>query len=357
MTHNSLKSTKTLNRAERREAARVTRLVRETLLAMGITPPDGPAFQPEIHEEPTATNPTPRKKFAELWASTPVWGIIGVLVGAIVSQISLNLIFALTWAVLCFEFVRLRIFESKLPRYAANLAFSIMLGAACIFVLDILPKPKEQPSLDQQLDAFAARFPFLLRGATPPNEGVLHTQPTTQNISTNQKSPSPRHTLNNKETQDFEKPLKAHKGDKQSVRIFCPTGDEQACIYAGQFINIFRDAGWVVEDGVVHRVTLGIPYDGIRLFAYAGKSSNPQDKDSNYTWMAISPSLLTVYKAFASIGIESDMGHDPDLSPQQMTVYFGPPRTDEHTSTPLTGTVKNIEMTQNKKSLNSKKLP
>jgi len=64
-----------------------------------------------------------------------------------------------------------------------------------------------------------------------------------------------------------------------------------------------------------------------------------------------------VYKAFASIGIESDMGHDPDLSPQQMTVYFGPPRTDEHTSTPLTGTVKNIEMTQNKKSLNSKKLP
>ncbi len=90
---------------------------------------------------------------------------------------------------------------------------------------------------------------------------------------------------------------------------------------------------------------------------YAAKSSNPKDKDSNYAWVAITPSLITVYKAFSSIGIESDMGHDSDLSPQQMTVYFGPPKADEHASTPLTGAIRNLEKYAQMKALIEAKHP
>ena len=46
----------------------------------------------------------------------------------------------------------------------------------------------------------------------------------------------------------------------------CAQADEAACIYADQFINIFRDAGWKVHNNRLDRIMLARPWPGVVLF-------------------------------------------------------------------------------------------
>ena len=69
--------------------------------------------------------------------------------------------------------------------------------------------------------------------------------------------PVRRHVLSEKERQAFQEPLKVQqKGEHEEIQIVCPTSDESTCVYANQFINIFREAGWKVQNNQVERVTL-----------------------------------------------------------------------------------------------------
>src|ERR1700722_18757099 len=81
-------------------------------------------------------------KLILLWRSTPVWRALGVLAGALLSQVSVNILFIFVWIVVCAEFVSLRISEKKPIRYLVNIAFTVLLAAMFIIVWHVTPRAK-----------------------------------------------------------------------------------------------------------------------------------------------------------------------------------------------------------------------
>jgi hypothetical protein len=140
----------------------------------------------------------------------------------------------------------------------------------------------------------------------------------------------------------FEKPLIVQqKGEHEEVQFTCPAADENTCVYAEQFIDMFREAGWRVQNNEVQRGTLARPPSGIVLFKHTDGTPDPNDWKSG-TWTRISPGLVSVYQAFASIGIEVDGAGRKDISEDVLTIYFGQEKSDESDGTPLTQTMQQI---------------
>ena len=90
-------------------------------------------------------------------------------------------------------------------------------------------------------------------------------------------------------------------------------------------------------------VILGIPYEGIRLFGHTDKGFDPNDPPNTGRWLAITPTLISVYKAFSSIGVEADGGTDAGLPKEMLTVYVGPARVNEGAPTQFTATIKTAD--------------
>jgi hypothetical protein len=113
------------------------------------------------HSPETQPEQTTRNSLSTFWGSTPVWGAIGVLIGAIAAQISLKLLFVAAWAVLFMEFIRAGFFRSPLFKLLGNAIVGLLLAFAFTQLWRVTPRSPESPTLDQQLDAFAQRFPWL----------------------------------------------------------------------------------------------------------------------------------------------------------------------------------------------------
>src|SRR5258708_3711641 len=69
-----------------------------------------------VAEQPAMDRDTDtfRTKLSAFWGSTPVWAAIGVLGGALGSQISLRLMYVGMWMLTVFEFMRVGFFERRL---------------------------------------------------------------------------------------------------------------------------------------------------------------------------------------------------------------------------------------------------
>jgi hypothetical protein len=150
--------------------------------------------------------------------------------------------------------------------------------------------------------------------------------------------PIKRHALSAKERTSFVDVLKEEKGGDEGleVHIACPSGDEQACIYAGQFIQLFGKAGWQIEPSV-ERVVLAKASDGITALRKAGNKEYMMKHWDSGGYVAINEAhLLAVQKAFQTIHIEIDSGANPDLAQNIMMLYVGPEREDESYATNLT---------------------
>jgi len=89
--------------------------------------------------------------------------------------------------------------------------------------------------------------------------------------------PIRRHTLSEKERALFEKPLSEQKEPREEIQIICAQGDEPACVYAAQFVNIFREAGWKVRDNHAEPVHLNNPTAGIVLFKHGEGKLDPDN--------------------------------------------------------------------------------
>jgi hypothetical protein len=77
-----------------------------------------------------------------------------MLIALIVSPVSVKVVYGLVWAVLCFEFVRIRPYEGRKIGYLVSGLFAVLLAIAFVAVWPYLPKPKEEPNLDQTLAKF-----------------------------------------------------------------------------------------------------------------------------------------------------------------------------------------------------------
>jgi hypothetical protein len=161
-----------------------------------------------------------------------------------------------------------------------------------------------------------------------------------------------RHVLDEKERQAFEKPLKKQaKGEHEELRLGCPAYDEAVCSYAGQFVQMFVESGWIVEENEVSRLQINRSPAGILLFRrrVAGGTFNSVAQAS--------PGTIALYRAFANIGVQVDLATTDGIEVNDRTinmpdnfilVYFGVERPDESEGTQLTRKMKLLEQMQKK---------
>jgi hypothetical protein len=81
--------------------------------------------------------------------------------------------------------------------------------------------------------------------------------------------PKPLHALTTEEHRRFVEVLKAQPPPHEQVMVGCPTGKEDKCLLVGQFIELFKEAGWEVELDQVMRTRPGKPVPGVALFLHA----------------------------------------------------------------------------------------
>src|SRR5260370_11625335 len=102
-------------------------------------------------------------KLSRLGQSAILWGGIGLLIGAIASPYTMKYLFVLGSFVCVFEVWRVSSFE----HVVGKLVVSVLLISVLSLIWHIVPKPKEAPSLDQEMDAFAKHFPWLSQKPEP----------------------------------------------------------------------------------------------------------------------------------------------------------------------------------------------
>ena len=144
---------------ERKAEERIRKAVEDNLRQAPVI-----AAQPPVREPEKSTI---WQKVGRYWGSTPVWGVIGMLFGAIASQVSLRLLFIIAWGALFAEFVRIRLFTKLRWRIAGNGVAAISIGILLFLMWRVTPQPKEPPTLDQAMNAVATKFPWL---ANPPKQ-------------------------------------------------------------------------------------------------------------------------------------------------------------------------------------------
>jgi hypothetical protein len=88
-----------------------------------------------------------RERLGSFWGSTPIWGAIGVLIGAIVSQLSIKLLFIGVWVVVLMEFVRVGFFERTFAKVFGNIVFGLGLALVFFSVVEVFSKTKRAPYL------------------------------------------------------------------------------------------------------------------------------------------------------------------------------------------------------------------
>ncbi len=132
--------------------------------------------RPNMESKPKGNSKadTIRAKVHTFWTSTPAWGAIGVLIGALVAQLSRQLLFVGVGIVLWLEAIRVGFFEVRLWKWLGNIALAAVIAMLLIGLWKIVP-PKGVLTLDQQIQALAKSFPWLTK---PVSESTKQTIPT-----------------------------------------------------------------------------------------------------------------------------------------------------------------------------------
>jgi hypothetical protein len=120
-------------------------------------------------EDPLGKKDKQESKLAKFWSSNAFWGVTSVLVALGISPHSMKLIYGVMWAALCLEFFRIKIVERRKTRYVINSGFAAALASVFFLAWPYLPKPKEEPDLDQKLtklgDALTEKISHLAPGS------------------------------------------------------------------------------------------------------------------------------------------------------------------------------------------------
>lgn len=153
--------------------------------------------------------------------------------------------------------------------------------------------------------------------------------------------PPRRHVFDLHERYAFEKPLTEQQSPREEIRIACPTADEKTCVYAAQFIDFFREAGWKVQGNSVERTVLGKPLAGVIFFQHGTGKLDPSNWRSGL-WTAFSPSLENVRQAFVNVGIEPEAMADPAYPEGVIGVFFGAEKANPKERTQLTDDAEKI---------------
>ncbi len=129
--------------------------------------------------------------------------------------------------------------------------------------------------------------------------------------------------LTDDEKHKFVEVLLSQTETRERIMIACPPMNEQLCISATPFVDLFKRGRFIVENDRVDRVILGKPSAGVTLFKYGHADAfDPQDPDQG-KWVRQTASLLTVQQAFDAIGIEVKQVADESFPPDIIGIFFG----------------------------------
>jgi hypothetical protein len=152
-----------------------------------VSDPEKRRLATDLFNDQTATpgapaEPSTAKRISTFWRSTPIWGGLGVLSGAIASQLSLKLLFVAVWGIFLFEVIRVGFFSGMVRKIVGNLLAGFLLAVIFFYLYRVSPKPKESPTLDQQADAVvdkvSKKFPWLSEPPTKSTTPVDTPKPT-----------------------------------------------------------------------------------------------------------------------------------------------------------------------------------
>ena len=89
-----------------------------------------------------------------------------MLLGAIFTHFSVFLVYGLTWLLAVGEFIRVGFFRKSWAKVLGSVFFALFTATILFGVWKITPRSDSPPTLDQQIDAFAKRFPWLTHEPT-----------------------------------------------------------------------------------------------------------------------------------------------------------------------------------------------
>ena len=121
-------------------------------------------------------------------------------------------------------------------------------------------------------------------------------------------SKKPLHSFSKKEKDDFVATLKSGGAPLHSVWLACLEGREDICQRVSQFVVMFKDAGWRVEQDRVNTWNPAHPLGGVYLILNSG-----DDIDSR-----------AVKNSFTSLGIPVQTARAPDVPRNSIGIFFGP---------------------------------
>jgi hypothetical protein len=117
--------------------------------------------------------------------------------------------------------------------------------------------------------------------------------------------------------------LKKQPGGK--IRLGCASGSEESCIFAQQFLGLFKEAGWSVEGEKVERVVISKPFFGVGIFMLGGEKT-PTAQPGIY-WSRVRSELQPFFEVlldgFGQLGIEAKGINDAAFPEHLIGVFFG----------------------------------
>jgi hypothetical protein len=106
------------------------------------------------------SKPTFWNKAGTFWASSPLWGAVGMLIALLFARVSVVILYVLTGVVLVGEFIRVGFFTQFRWKIIGNFVVAVCITGGLYYLWKKIP-PKEPTTLDQTLEAMAKRFPGL----------------------------------------------------------------------------------------------------------------------------------------------------------------------------------------------------
>jgi len=126
--------------------------------------------------------------------------------------------------------------------------------------------------------------------------------------------PKPLHTFSEKERSACIEALKANGTPTRSVWLSCPNGKPEICRLVKQFITMFQESGWRVEENKVVQWTPAHPLGGVYLILQAEGEPDDLTREAE----------RQVKVSFTALGIPVRSASAPDVPKNSIGIFFGP---------------------------------
>ncbi len=107
-----------------------------------------------------------------------------------------------------------------------------------------------------------------------------------------------------------------------TLRIGCLEWSEHACVSAGQFLVLFSEAGWKIDQNKVFRLENPIPQEGVSIVSLP--EPGPAQPPHLGRWHKGDLTEATLCLGFMKMGLRPYGSSDPSLGSAITGVYFGP---------------------------------